>query len=355
MRTLRRQRSLPFQGKNTVKVASALVSGLHPGPDLAEQAVRQALESAGLERADNVLLFLTRDFARHAQPALVAAARAAGCLQVCGSTASGLLTGSGWLLDQPGAAALVFESDGSNEPAAAPTLSFTGHSTLPFEWQGSPPRAGLLESNAVTWSHGRITPNACAEARLPGMTGTLLRSAGLLLLGEARPIDFSQGYDIRRIDGISAADDLRRSLPAELRAQPPVHQLVALRQADEPAIAVLSINADGSVTVGEALADGEHIHWAMRHPASSEAEMRQLLQGAARPDKQPDFAIMLSCIGRGPLFYGNDDRDLLAFREQFPATPLIGAYGSGQIAPAGKRNRLFHNSVITLLFESLHV
>ena len=112
MRTLRRQRSLPFQGKNTVKVASALVSGLHPGPDLAEQAVRQALESAGLERADNVLLFLTRDFARHAQPALVAAARAAGCLQVCGSTASGLLTGSGWLLDQPGAAALVFESDG---------------------------------------------------------------------------------------------------------------------------------------------------------------------------------------------------------------------------------------------------
>jgi small ligand-binding sensory domain FIST len=64
---------------------------------------------------------------------------------------------------------------------------------------------------------------------------------------------------------------------------------------------------------------------------------------------------MFSCIGRGPLFYGDDDRDLLAFRQQFPDTPLLGAYGSGQIAPAGAQNRLFHNSVITLLIEGTHV
>ena len=42
-----------------------------------------------------------------------------------------------------------------------------------------------------------------------------------------------------------------------------------------------------------------------------------------------------------------------------PATPngvpLIGAYGSGQIAPVGRHNRLFQNTVVTLLFESTHV
>ncbi|MGV0951628.1 MAG: FIST C-terminal domain-containing protein, partial [Azonexus sp.] len=76
---------------------------------------------------------------------------------------------------------------------------------------------------------------------------------------------------------------------------------------------------------------------------------------AVDPEKKPDFALMFSCLGRGPLFYGNDDRDLLAFREQFPGVPLIGAYGSGQIAPAGGKNQLFRNTVVTLLCESDHV
>ena len=58
-----------------MKVASGLASGPHPTADLAAGAVREALQAAGLERADSVLLFLTRDYVRHAQPAIVAAAR----------------------------------------------------------------------------------------------------------------------------------------------------------------------------------------------------------------------------------------------------------------------------------------
>ena len=55
------------------------------------------------------------------------------------------------------------------------------------------------------------------------------------------------------------------------------------------------------------------------------------------------------------VFYGDDDRDLLAFREICPGVPLLGAYGSGQIAPVGNGNRLFQNTVVTLLCESAHV
>jgi len=61
---------------------------------------------------------------------------------------------------------------------------------------------------------------------------------------------------------------------------------------------------------------------------------------------------MFSCIGRGPYFYGGEDRDLLVFTERFPGVPLLGLYGSGQIAPSNG-GRLLHNSVVTALFSEI--
>jgi hypothetical protein len=350
-----------------MKVASSLVSGLYPMPELAANAVHNALQGAGMQRADSVLLFLTRDYVRHAQPAIVAAARAAGTLQVSGCTAFGLLSERGWLLDQPGAAALVI---GEIAPAAPaddhnqPLLSFSGQHTLPYAWQAMPERAGLLDAEAVTWAHGRISDQPGAEIRLPGVHTRLCLSPGLRLLNLPLTVNAASGYDLRQIGGLAPIDSLRRHLPGELRADPPLHQIVIVREPGAPAIPILTANADGSLTLAEPLAVGEHIHWAIRQPLSAEHDMRQsllaapqgdFLRGAVDPEKKPDFALMFSCLGRGPLFYGNDDRDLLVFREQFPGVPLIGAYGSGQIAPVGDRNRLFQNTVVTLLCESAHV
>ncbi|WP_170291441.1 FIST C-terminal domain-containing protein [Dechloromonas hortensis] len=358
-----------------MKAGSGLASGPHPAPELASQAVRQALAAAGLERAAAVILFLSREFSRQAQPAILAAARTAGCLQVFGGTASGLFTECGWLLDQPGAAALVLENAEPVLPAA-PIVSFSGHTTLPFAWQVGPARLGLLDTDAAVWAHGRLAADGCAEVRLPGQT-RLAVSPGLRRLGEAQRIDATRGYDICRCAGQTALASLQRNLPAELRDSIPLHQIVALRRPDLPGIPILSANADGSLSLAEALSEGETITWAIRQPLAAEQDMRQALSAATieitagpatiettagpRVDVQkegifqPDCGLMFSCIGRGPLFYGDDDRDLLAFRQQFPDTPLLGAYGSGQIAPAGAQNRLFHNSVITLLIEGKHV
>ena len=350
-----------------MKVASSLVSGLHPTPELAADAVRNALQGAGLQRADNVLLFLTRHYVRHAPPAIVAAARAAGTLQVGGCTAFGLLTERGWLLDQPGAAALVIGESAPDAPADdqnQPLLSFSGQHTLPYAWQPPPERAGLLDAEAATWSHGRMADQPGAEIRLPGLRTRLCLSPGLRLLNSPLTVTAASGYDLRQIGGLAPLDSLRRHLPAELRADPPLHQIAMVREPGAPAMPILTANADGSLTLAEPLAIGEHVHWAIRQPLSAEQDMRQsllaapqgyLLRGAVDPEIRPDFALMFSCLGRGPLFYGNDDRDLLVFREQFPGVPLIGAYGSGQIAPVGGRNRLFQNTVVTLLCESAHV
>jgi small ligand-binding sensory domain FIST len=338
-----------------VKVASSLASGPHPLPELAATAVRQAFARAGLARADSVLLFLTRDFARHAQPALVAAARAAGSLQVSGCTAYGLLTEDGWLLDQSGAAALVVgETEMAGAPGA-PLLSFSGHGTLPWGWQSGAPRAGLLDSDAAAWAHGRLVEDSCAEARLPGLRARIACSTGLRLLGEPLTVDAASGYDLQRCGGLPAGASLQRHLPPELRQNPPLHRLVVVLDAGVPGIPILGLNGDGSLNLAAALTPGTRMHWAIRQPLAAEQDMRQALSVAVNPEKVPDFAVMFSCLGRGPLFYGNDDRDLLAFREQFPGVPLIGAYGCGQIAPAAGENRLFQNTVVTLLYESAHV
>lgn len=339
-----------------MKAASGVAVGAQPSPDLAEAAVRQALADAGLERAGSVVLFLSADFSRQAQAAILAAARASGCLQVAGCTASGLLTERGWLLEQSAAAALVIENTpGPNGETTL--LSFSSHGTLPFDWQDGPTRTGLLDNNGAVWSHGRLAEHGKAEVRLSGFSSRLALSPGLRQLGEAQSIDDAAAYDIRRIAGQYAIDQLRRCLPPELRQQPPLHQIVALRRAGEPGIPILSANGDGSLTLADSFHAGDSLIWALRHPLAAEQDMRQALDAAIAEGEnfQPDFALMYSCIGRGPLFYGDDDRDLLAFRQRFPDTPLLGAYGGGQIAPSGGKNRLFHNSVITQFFESAHV
>jgi small ligand-binding sensory domain FIST len=347
-----------------MKAATGLVTGHRPQPELAQEAVQFALAAAGLQRADNVILFLSREFSRHAPAAVLAAARSAGCLSVHGCTVSGLFTERGWQLDQPSAAALVFSAPEANGPGESPTLSFSGHSRLPFDWQEGAPRAGLIDSDAVAWAHGRITDHGCAEIRLPGLDARLARASGLRLLGEAAPVEQCRGYELVRVGGHRAVDSLYRALPAELRDQPPLHRIAAVRTADEPAIAIVSANGDGSLMLAETLNEGDTITWAIRQPLAAEQEIRAALNAAAlaniqnatvSPKNRPNFALMFSCIGRGPLFYGNDDRDLLAFRETFPDTPLLGAYGSGQIASQAGRNRLFHNTALTLLFESAHV
>ena len=340
-----------------MRVASGLVGGPQPAADLAAAAVRDALRAAGAERADSVLLFLTRDYARHAQPAIIAAARAAGTLQVSGCTAYGLLTEEGWLFDRPGAAALVIAdaAPGDAGPRRAPLLSFSGHPALPYDWQAPPERAGLLDAEAVTWSHGRLAGETGAELLLAGIHTQIVCSPGLRMLGPPLPVNAVAGYDLCEVGGLAATASLQRSLPAELRAEPPLHQIAVARQPGTPAVPILAANADGSLTLAEALATGEPVRWAIRQPLSAEHDMRQSLLAAVDPGKRPDFALMFSCLGRGPLFYGNDDRDLLAFREIFPGVPLAGAYGSGQIAPAGDGNRLFQNAVVTLLCESADV
>ena len=338
-----------------MKAASGLAVGRQPAPELAGEAVARALAQAGLQQADGVLLFLAGDFARQAQPAVLAAARAAGCLAVGGCTASGVMTEAGWQQDQPAAAALVYAAPAAASPGDGLRLAFTGQRHLPADWPRDPPPAGLLDGDAATWSHGRVAGHGGSIFSLPGIAARPVFSSGLRLLGEPLRAERSQGFELQRVGALTARDSLLRSLPAELRDATPWHRLAVVRQPDEPAIGIVSANPDGSLLLAEPLETGSAFRWAVRQPLAAMQQMRAGMADAAASGRQPDFALLFSCIGRGPLFYGDDDHDLLAFREAFPGVPLLGAYGGGQIVPLPGGSRLFHNSALTLLCESSHV
>lgn len=342
-----------------MSAATALAAGPEASPALAETAVRQALERAEADRADGVILLLSAAFLRHPHGAIVAAARAAGSLQVFGMVANGLMTEEGWSLDQPAVAALVLADGVALVPPGngdGPRLAFTGSVTLPHAWESGPQRHGLLCDSAPVWQQGRLAAPFQGEASIAGATCTAALSTGLRRLGDPLPVEACRGYDLDRIGGSSAQESLRRALPPELREHSPlpIHVICAIPASGVP-IPLLCANADGSITLAAPLAPGEPVAWAARQPLAAESDMRASLEAAAARCPAPAFALMFSCIGRGPLFYGDDDRDLLAFRRRFPGTPLLGAYGNGQIAPAAGGNRQFQNSVVTLLFETSHV
>jgi small ligand-binding sensory domain FIST len=92
--------------------------------------------------------------------------------------------------------------------------------------------------------------------------------------------------------------------------------------------------------------------WAIRLPQASAADMHHSLSAIVRLVRRPQAAIVFSCIGRGPYHYGGDDQDLACLRQLFPQLPLIGAYGTGQMAPVARGgNRLLQNAVVSALIS----
>lgn len=344
-----------------MSVASALADAAVATPHLAAAAVRYAMERAGLAQATGVVLFLSTHFCRHPQPAFVAAASASRCLQVLGMTVPGLCTEDGWILDRPAAAALVLGPPfglAGGGAAGEPRLVLAGTTLLPPAGRDGPPRFGLLNGDSPIFLAGRPSSSGLGEACLTGARFHLAVSAGLHRLASAHAVGAVRGHELLSVDGVSALDSLLRDLPPELRAQPapPLHLLAAVREDDErQAIPLLAAHADGSLTLAERLRAGERIAWTLRQPLTAENDMRESLARLAGDCPAPAFAMMFSCIGRGPFFYGGDDHDLILCRERWPGVPLIGAYGSGQIFPLAGHNRQLHNSVVTALCEAEHV
>jgi small ligand-binding sensory domain FIST len=354
-------------------VATAIATATKPAPELAAEAVRAALARAGQRIAESVLLLLTGEFSRNTHAALLAASRAANCLQITGCTASGIFTESDWVLDRAAACAMVFCGGPTLAPAGGETLallSFAAPNAATDAWlRRAAGRVGMISTDGSSqspgriWCHGKLAEDGRCEAGLTGVRAAISVSRGLRVLSEPQVVTAVSGYDVIKLAGYPALNLLLRELPLEVREQPrlPTHLLCAGilpagmddSEMERCEVApVIAINSDDrSVTLAAPVEPGTRLFWAMRQALAAERDTRVALEQAGTAlGVAPEFAIAFSCMGRGPYFFGGADRDLEIFVERFPGVPLVGAYGAGEIVPSAEGARVVHNSAVFALF-----
>ncbi len=358
-------------------VATGLSYGAKAAPEHAERAVVAALERAGLDGANGVLLFLTPHYANHPETALRAAARAAGSLQIVGCTGAGVLTEQEWLLDSPGAAAMVFGKDlrlglpGATEAQAVVSLCTPSGATA--DWFDLPvPRIGAVSGDIFgqgpfkVWSGCRIADSGHVEAVISGTRSAIRTSQGVRALTSPIEVAEVEGYDVLRLGHYPALNVLVQALPVGVREMDhiPLHlimggitfgdPLTAIRDGRYRLNHIVSANlSDQSITLSHPLERGEKLFWAMRDALAAERDMRLAIERAHEQlAAAPDFALLFPCMGRGPHFYGNRDRDLDQLRTAFPDLPIIGFYGNGEIGPVDAGNHLYQYSTVLGLFRA---
>jgi len=110
---------------------------------------------------------------------------------------------------------------------------------------------------------------------------------------------------------------------------------------------------DKSITLSHPMNRGERLFWAMRDTLAAERDMRLTIEQCHKKlGLDPDFALLFPCMGRGPNFYGNKDRDLELLQARFSGLPIIGMYGNGEIGPLDEGNYLYQYSAVLGLFKS---
>lgn len=364
---------------STRPVATGLSHGHRPLPEHAERAVVRALEKAGLSRASGLILFLSHEYAEDPTPALRAAARAAGCLQVVGCTGSGLLTEEEWVLDSPGVAAMVLGEpfqlnlvrlpDDSNDPV----LSLCTPAGLTADWLDAvTPRIGAVSGDPFgkgpfrVWSGARVDDTGIVEARIGGAISAITVSQGVQALTSPIEIAEVENNDVLRLGNYPALNVLVRALPDPVRQMKriPLHMLMGGVTIGDPETAIedgryrlnhiISANlSKQSITLSDKLNPGEKLFWAIRDGLAAERDMKKsLLQCAANLGGEPDFALLFPCMGRGPNFFGNRDRDLELLQTEYPGMPVIGFYGNGELGPLGHDNHLYQYSAVLGLFRA---
>ena len=348
-----------------MKVASGLAIGREANPNLAAQAVKQAMQAADITIASSVLLFLTSEFARDPVPALRAAAKAASCTQIMGCSAPGIFTELDWIVDVPAAAALVFSGEvalvhPSTQDANQLLLTLAAPNAINTTWMSgagmSVPgiRFGGVSGDAIgqgpfsVWQNGKGVVAGHCEAALQGVKGVVAAAHGLRILDKPKLVMKADAHDLQILADKPALKVLQRACDS-VNESIPLHRIMAVYAESAEAIdtgdyqlatLVSGNDNDQSITLSRSVEAGQFLCWALREV---EAAQKDLQQTAANLDSKlrlltnkarPDFGLLFSCLGRGPYFYGGVDRDLSLLRTQFPNMPLIGFYGNGEIAPS---------------------
>ena len=373
-----------------MKVATGLAIGKNALPELAAQAVEMAIQKAGITRPSSVLLFLTSEFAADPQSAIKAAAKAASCTQIIGCSATGIFTEEDWVIDSPAAAAMVFSGLNFSHPKEGIQrdgdllLTLTAPNAINTTWlnstglnstglNGSGARFGGVSGDAIghgpfsVWKNGKGTTQGYCEVALYNTNMAVAASHGLKIISSPRKISACLGNDLLKLAHLPALNTLKSAWQkhAKTTVAPPYHQLMAVYASKASALergeynlaSIIIENTDAaSLTLTKSLQVGDWLCWAIRDVDAAQVDIVKTA-GTLKQQlgTEPAFALLFSCLGRGPYFYNGVDQDLALLKTLFPKLPIIGFYGNGEIAPMNGVNELLQYSAVLGLFAESNV
>lgn len=356
------------------KVATGLASGRIATPALAAQAVESAMKKSGIKSPSAVLLILSAEFAAYPESAIKAAAKAASCTQIIGCSATGIFTEEDWILDSPAAAAMVFSDTASlttvkGETNAPFLLTLAAPSAMNSTWLNKPGlRFGGISGDAVgqgpfsVWQNGKGATQGYCEATIKNAKVAVAASHGLKTISTPQIITKTSGHNLLTVTDIDAVSSLNRAWQQSDKQEQtlPYHRLAmiyansqeALNQGEyNVATIITSDDSNGAITLSKELHTGDWMCWALRDVNAAQID---IVKTATRLGQQlktdPTFAILFSCLGRGPSFYDGSDQDLELLKTLFPTLPIIGFYGNGEIAPISGKNEMLQYSAVLGLF-----
>lgn len=360
-----------------MKVGTGFAQGCQPVPELAAWAVSQAMDRAGLDIANGVLLFLSEDFAQNPQPALQAAAAAASTTQVSGCSAPGIFTQDEWVLDSSAAAALVLGDGAAISTARSQEedrllLTLAAPNALNASWLQWPgQRFGGVAGDATghgrfsVWANGKGVSCGYADLMLQGMRGVVDVAHAIKPLGLPQQVDHVVGFDVLAISGQPAWVNLAQMLDHHGMARDqgiPCHRLMAMLAESEAAyrrgeyhlVPLLSADVQAqSVTLATKMTQGTWLAWGMLDRDAAQQQLAITIQSMhAKLHGEPVFGLVFSCLARGPHLYDGVEQEIALLKHCYPGLPLIGFYGNGEIAPIHGRNVLCQHSVVLSLFTA---
>jgi len=110
----------------------------------------------------------------------------------------------------------------------------------------------------------------------------------------------------------------------------------------------------GALAVGDLMRTGQTVQFQVRDAKTADEDLHHLL-AMERNDlatKQPQGALLFSCLGRGERLYGSADHDIRAVQEHVGPVPTAGFFCNGEIGPIGNRAFIHgFTSVIGLFTE----
>ena len=385
-----------------MKVATGLAIGASASPELAAKAVEMAMLKANIHAPSSVLLFLTSEFAADPQSAIKAAAKAASCTQIIGCSATGIFTEEDWVIDSPAAAAMVFsdlnfsQNTQSNQDLL---MTLTAPNAINTTWLNSGLNSGLnsselnsseLSSSGLNdpvarfggvsgdaigqgqfsvWQNGKGNTQGYCEVTLTNTRAAIAASHGLQLISSPRRITKTSGNDLLSLANLPALSSLFSACKKQditiSNNDIPYHQLMAVyaskasqieRSEYNLASLIIANEESDSITLTKSLKEGDWLSWAIRDVDAAQIDIVKTASMLRRQlDVEPEFALLFSCLGRGPYFYNGTDQDLALIKTLFPDLPIIGFYGNGEIAPIAGVNELLQYSAVLGLFAKSNV